>query len=86
VLGRLAGAPLPEGVRWLAMAADLDIVVPGLRSVPPHSEVQAIRFSGMGHLGMLLSARVIGRIVTELSTPREATDSAALAREFRSAS
>jgi hypothetical protein len=58
--------PLPDGVRWLSVAADLDVIVPGLRSVPLHPQVEAITVNGVGHLGMLLSRRVIGCITAAL--------------------
>jgi len=66
LLRRLASAPIPDGVRWLAFAATLDVVVPGLRSIPAHAEVEAITIRGVGHLGMLLSRQVVGRIVDAL--------------------
>jgi triacylglycerol lipase len=37
LLQRLASTPIPDGVRWLAVTATLDIIVPGLRSVPSHA-------------------------------------------------
>ena len=67
LLRRLASAPLPDGVRWLAFTATLDMIVPGLRSVPPHSEVETVTVGGVGHLGMLLSQQVVGRIVAALA-------------------
>src|SRR6185437_1374001 len=42
LLRRLASAPIPDGVRWLAFTATLDIIVPGVRSVPPHPQVETI--------------------------------------------
>ena len=42
LLRRLASTPLPDGVRWLSVTASLDIVVPGLRSVPSHAQVETI--------------------------------------------
>ena len=66
LLRRLASAPAPQGVRWLAFSAALDIVVPGLRSVPAHARVEAITVSGVGHLGMLMSQHVVGRIADAL--------------------
>jgi triacylglycerol lipase len=65
LLRRLAATPLPDGVRWLSVTAALDIVVPGVRSVPPHAH-QTVTVSGVGHLGMLLSGRVIGCIASAL--------------------
>jgi triacylglycerol lipase len=67
LLQRLASAPVPDGVRWLAVTAALDIIVPGLRSVPSHAQVETITVNGVGHLGMLLSHQVIGCITAALS-------------------
>jgi len=66
LLRRLASAPIPDGVRWLAFTATLDIIVPGLRSVPPHPQVETITVGGVGHNGMLLSQQVVGHIVAAL--------------------
>jgi triacylglycerol lipase len=66
LLRRLASAPAPDGVRWLAFAAALDIIVPGLRSVPAHAKVETITVGGVGHLGMLLSRQVVKHIVDAL--------------------
>jgi triacylglycerol lipase len=66
LLRRLASTPLPEGVRWLSVTAALDIIVPGLRSVPSHAQVETITVNGVGHLGMLLSRRVIGCVIAAL--------------------
>ena len=66
LLRRMASAPIPDGVRWLAFTATLDMIVPGLRSVPPHPEVETVTVGGVGHLGMLLSRQVVGRIVAAL--------------------
>jgi triacylglycerol lipase len=86
LLRRLACAPPPDGVRWVSMTAALDVVVPGLRSVPSHERVHAIRFDGIGHLGMLLSPQIIGRIANELSAPSEPADTAAQTHVLASAS
>jgi triacylglycerol lipase len=67
LLRRLASAPAPDGVRWLAFTAALDMVVPGVRSVPPHPDVETVTVNGVGHLGMLLSEGVAGRIVAALA-------------------
>jgi triacylglycerol lipase len=72
LLRRLALAPVPDGVRWLAFTAALDMIVPGLRSVPPHAEVETITVDGVGHLGMLLSRQVVGRIVAALPAKGQA--------------
>jgi triacylglycerol lipase len=66
LLRRLASTPLPDGVRWLSVTAALDIIVPGLRSVPSHAQVESITVNGVGHLGMLLSRRVIGCVTAAL--------------------
>jgi len=67
LLQRLASTPAPDGVRWLAVTAALDIIVPGLRSVPSHTRVETITVNGVGHLGMLLSHQVVGCITAALS-------------------
>jgi hypothetical protein len=64
----------------LGGTATLDVVVPGLRSVPSHREVETIRFDGIGHLGMLLCPQVIDRIATELWTARRVVDDGAPTR------
>ena len=70
LLRKLASAPAPDGVRWLAFTATFDMIVPGLRSVPAHAQVETITISGVGHLGMLLSRQVVGRIVDALHGDR----------------
>ena len=72
LLRRLASAPVPDGVRWLAVTAALDIIVPGMRSVPTHAQVETITVNGVGHLGMLLSRQVIGCITAALSASESA--------------
>ncbi|MBV8291290.1 MAG: hypothetical protein JOY55_05640 [Mycobacterium sp.] len=67
LLRRLACAPVPEGVRWLAFTAKLDMIVPGLRSVPPHPEGETVMVSGAAHLGMLLSRHLVARVVAALA-------------------
>jgi triacylglycerol lipase len=67
LLRRLASVPAPDGVRWLAFTATLDTIVPGRRSVPPHADAEIVTVGGVGHLGMLLSPQVVGRIVAALS-------------------
>ena len=68
LLRRLASTPLPDGVRWLSVTAALDIIVPGLRSVPFHAQVETITVNDVGHLGMLKSGQVIGCIAAALCT------------------
>ncbi len=70
LLRRLASTPVPDGVRWLSLAAALDIVVPGMRALPSHAQVETITFDGVGHLGMLVSRQVIGCIAAELCAQR----------------
>jgi triacylglycerol lipase len=74
LLTRLASTPLPEGVRWLSVTAALDIVVPGPRSRPPHPQAESVTITGVGHLGMLLSRRVIGYITAALCAEPSTTD------------
>jgi triacylglycerol lipase len=66
LLRRLASSPVPDGVRWLALTAALDIIVPGPRSVPGHADAESVTVDGVGHLGMLISRRVVGFIVAAL--------------------
>ena len=70
LLRRLGSVPVPEGVRWLAIKATLDMVVPGIRSVPPHAEVETVTIGGAGHLGMLMSPQVVETIVSALPANR----------------
>ena len=86
LLRRLASTPLPDGVRWLSVAANLDVIVPGLRSVPSHPQVEAITVNGVGHLGMLLSRRVIGCITAALCSDGTATVAELAPRLLQSAS
>jgi triacylglycerol lipase len=67
LLRRLAAAPAPDGMRWLAFTATLDVIVPGLRSVRTHAHVQTVKVGDVGHNGMLLSRQVVDRIVAALS-------------------
>jgi triacylglycerol lipase len=82
LLRRIARAPVPEGVRWLAFTATFDMIVPGPRSVPPHPEVETVTVGGVGHLGMLLSQQVVGRIVAALAASGWAADDEGRVREF----
>ena len=78
LLRRLATASVPVGVRWLAVTAGLDVVVPGPRSVPAHADVETITVDGIGHLGMLISRRVIGHIVAALPAQESPVAAAAI--------
>jgi triacylglycerol lipase len=66
LLRRLASTPLPDDVHWLSVTASLDIIVPGVRSVPSHARVETMTVDGVGHLGMLMSQRVIRYIAAAL--------------------
>jgi pimeloyl-ACP methyl ester carboxylesterase len=68
ILRRIAVAPLPSGVRWVAFTASLDMIAPGRRSVPPHAEAQTIKVEGAGHVGLLTNPQVIDGIVAALPT------------------
>jgi triacylglycerol lipase len=81
LLRRLASTPVPEGLRWLAITATLDVVVPGARSVPAHAEVETVTIGGVGHLGMLASPQVVRRIVAAFSAITN-EDKASEARSF----
>jgi triacylglycerol lipase len=86
LLQRLASAPVPDGVRWLAVTAALDIIVPGLRSVPTHAEVETITFGDVGHLGLLVSRQVIAYIAAALSARESAATAGPSTRLLPSAS
>jgi triacylglycerol esterase/lipase EstA (alpha/beta hydrolase family) len=73
LLRRLAAAPLPDGVRWLAFTATPDLIVPGHRSVPAQTAVQSVTVDDVGHVGMLLSRHVVNRIVDALPADEQAT-------------
>ncbi len=66
LLRRLASAPVPDGVRWLAFTATFDIIVPGVRSVPTDTRVETVTVGDVGHLGLLLSRQVVGQIAAAL--------------------
>jgi triacylglycerol lipase len=66
LLRRLASAPIPDDVRWLAFSAALDMIVPGVRSIPAQARAETITVRGVGHLGMLLNRQVVGRIAAAL--------------------
>jgi hypothetical protein len=63
----------------------VDVVVPGLHSVPSHSEVQAVRFRKNRPAGAAVCAGTRTDCHRMVSSPREAADSAgALAGRRRS--
>ena len=68
LLRRLAVAPAPEGVSWLAISATSDLIVPGRRSVPPQSTVVNLAVDGIGHRGLLQDPQVVTSIVDALPT------------------
>jgi pimeloyl-ACP methyl ester carboxylesterase len=70
LLRRLAAAPAPAGVRWLAFASSLDPIVPAHRAVPVNRPVTRVMIDAAGHCGMLLDPAVIARIVAA-TTPGE---------------
>jgi triacylglycerol lipase len=72
LLCRLAEAPVPDGVRWLAITGARDVIVPGRRSVPRHAEVQRVTVDDVGHVGMLLSPLVVAHIVDALPADERA--------------
>ncbi|MCW2767478.1 MAG: PGAP1-like protein [Nocardioides sp.] len=72
LLRRLALAPAPAGVRWLAFTATLDLIVPGRRSVPAQGYVQTVAVEGVGHIGLLLNPQVVNGIVAALPAPEQA--------------
>jgi hypothetical protein len=76
LLHRLAAAPRPAGVRWLAFASALDLIVPGDRAVPVNGQATRVRVKSAGHLGMLLDLEVIARILAATRVPdgTDATD------------
>jgi triacylglycerol lipase len=65
-LRRLATAPAPEGVRWLAFTATLDLIVPGHRAVPAQTDVQTMSVDHVGHIGLLFNRHVVRHIVFAL--------------------
>jgi triacylglycerol lipase len=67
-LRRIAVAPLPGGVRWIAFTASLDMIAPGRRSMPPHADAQTVTVEGAGHVGLLTNPQVIDGIVAALPT------------------
>ena len=74
LLRSLAGAPPPEGVRWLAFSSILDPVVPGDRAVPANRPSTRVEIDAAGHSAMLLNRQVIARIVAMTAVPPHAAD------------
>ena len=78
LLRRLAAAPPPAGVRWLAFASALDQVVPADRAIPAHRQATCISVDAAGHCGMLLHPEVIARIVAATAARGQGTHPADL--------
>jgi pimeloyl-ACP methyl ester carboxylesterase len=65
-LGRLARAPAPKGVRWLAITASSDRIVRGRRNLPAHAQLETTEVHGVGHLGLLQNPQVINQVVSAI--------------------
>ena len=76
LLRRLARVPSSHGVRWLAITASHDRVVPGPRSRPIHAEVDTMAVEGVGHVGLRLNPRVIDQVVRAIVVGRAADERA----------
>jgi pimeloyl-ACP methyl ester carboxylesterase len=72
LLRRLAAAPVPHGVHWVAITSTLDAVVPGGRALPSQADVETVTVDDVGHVGLLMSREVVTRIVDVLRTPEQA--------------
>jgi pimeloyl-ACP methyl ester carboxylesterase len=69
-LCRLAVAPVPVGMRWLAICSNQDLIVPGRRSMPPQAGIENVTIDGVGHMGLLSNPHVIEHVLsTILATP-----------------
>jgi triacylglycerol lipase len=79
LLRRLAAAPAPVGVRWLAFASTLDAIVPTHRAVPANRQATRVMIDSDGHSGMLLDPDVIARIVAATTSPEDAAGLSATA-------
>jgi triacylglycerol lipase len=74
LLRRLAAAPAPAGVRWLAFASSLDPIVPVHCAVPANRPVTRVIIDAAGHCGMLLDPAVITRIVVAATLREDVAD------------
>jgi pimeloyl-ACP methyl ester carboxylesterase len=74
LLRRLAHAPAPAGVRWLAFTSTLDAVVPAECAIPANRQAARVMVDQAGHCGMLLDPEVIARIVGATALHAEAAD------------
>lgn len=68
LLRRLAAAPPPDDVRWLAFASTADRIVSPDRAIPFNRDVRRVTIEGAGHSGMLLAPDVIAQIVAETNS------------------
>jgi pimeloyl-ACP methyl ester carboxylesterase len=78
LLRRLATAPAPAGVRWLAFASTVDAIVPAHRAVPANRQAMRVLIDADGHSGMMLDHDVIARIAAAPSRRGDAADAADL--------
>jgi triacylglycerol lipase len=74
LLRRLAAAPAPARVRWLAFAATHDPIVPAHCAVPANRQATRVTIDAAGHSGMLLHPEVIARILAATSVREEGAD------------
>jgi triacylglycerol lipase len=66
LLRRLRGVRVPDGIRWVAFTAALDVVVPGDRAVPGFLAAQIVTVDDVGHLGLLHSRKAVDPIIAAL--------------------
>lgn len=72
VMRRLTYFAKPTDVRWVAFYGDSDALIQPMRSGSldaPALNARNVLMPGMGHLGMLLDAEVVGQVVDELLHP-----------------
>jgi pimeloyl-ACP methyl ester carboxylesterase len=74
LLRRLAAAPAPAGVRWLAFASKVDAIVPAHRAVPANWQATRVMIDAGGHSGMTLAPDVIARIAAATCLREDAAD------------
>jgi pimeloyl-ACP methyl ester carboxylesterase len=67
LLRRLAAARPPAGVRWLAFASAVDLIVPADRAFPANRQATRVAVTTAGHSGMLLDPDVITQIVAAIT-------------------
>jgi triacylglycerol lipase len=74
LLCRLAAAPTPASVHWLAFAATHDPIVPAHGAVPQNRRATRVMIAAAGHSGMLLHPEVVTRILAATSLRERAAD------------